>query len=80
MVFCFSCLFFRWMVLVQASINAKSSHCFRICDRNSVHRVVVILAYTHCKKLMKSVGKLSILNEGIWFWTGGAVPLGRREQ
>jgi hypothetical protein len=44
--------------LLQARIMAESSCCFWTCIRNSICRLVVTLAYTFCRELMKSVGKL----------------------
>jgi hypothetical protein len=48
-------------VRVLASIMAKSSCCFvasRLVTKNPLCRLVVALAYTHYRGLMKSVGKL----------------------
>jgi hypothetical protein len=42
--------------LLLASSMADSSRCFQNCSRNSVR--CLSLAFTHCRKLMKSVGKL----------------------
>jgi hypothetical protein len=36
------------------SIMAESSHCFWTCDRNLVRRLVVTLAYTHCREMVVS--------------------------
>lgn len=32
------------------------SHCFQTCDRNSEGKLVVTMAYSHFRELMKSVG------------------------
>jgi hypothetical protein len=37
---------------------AESSSSFWTFDRNSVHRLLVTLAYSTCRELVKSVGKL----------------------
>jgi general stress protein CsbA len=63
-VFCLSCRVFLFFVislcccLLLASSMAEFSCCFWICSRNLVCRLVFSLAFTHCKELMKSVGKL----------------------
>jgi len=44
--------------LLLASSMAESSHCFRNCSRNSVRFWCLSPAFTHCRELMKSVGKL----------------------
>jgi hypothetical protein len=51
------CVFSLYCCLLLASSIAESSCCFRICSRNSVHRLVFTLAFTHCRELML-VGKL----------------------
>jgi hypothetical protein len=59
-LFVFLC-FFVWSLLwglLLASSMAESSNCFQNCSRNSVHRMVLVTAFTHCRELMKSVGKL----------------------
>lgn len=58
-------LFFPFMFpLVQckvlASIVAKSSCCFQICNINIVCRVLGTMSYTHDSELMKSVSKVTI--------------------
>jgi hypothetical protein len=57
-VFCLSCHVFLFFVvslccLLLASSMAESSHCFWMCSRNSVCRLVFSLAFTHCRELMK---------------------------
>jgi hypothetical protein len=44
--------------LLLASSMPESSCCFQICSRNSVQRLVFSLALTHCRELMKLVGRL----------------------
>jgi hypothetical protein len=44
--------------LLIASSMAECSYCFQICSRNFICRFVFSLAFTHCRELMKSVGKL----------------------
>ncbi len=39
-------------------VLASGSCCFQTCNKNSVPRLLVTLAYTHCRELMKWVGKL----------------------
>jgi hypothetical protein len=63
-VFCLSCCVFLFFIislcfcLFLSSSMAESSHCFWICSRNLLHRLVFSLAFTLCRELMKSVGKL----------------------
>lgn len=45
---------------VLASIVAKSSCCFQICDINIVCRVLGTMSYTHYSELMKSVSEVTI--------------------
>jgi hypothetical protein len=59
-VFCFFLCFSLLWYWVLASIVAEFLSCFWTSDRNSVHRLEVTLTYTHCRELMKSVGKLLI--------------------
>jgi hypothetical protein len=55
----FSLYFFPFYVgSLLASIMAEFSHYFWTCNRNSGHRLVGTLTYTHCRELMNSVGKL----------------------
>jgi ABC-type polysaccharide/polyol phosphate export permease len=48
-------MFFPSIIRVLASIMAESSYWLHTCDRNSIHRLVGTLAYTHCRELMKPV-------------------------
>jgi hypothetical protein len=63
-VFCLSCCVFLFYVmslcccLLLASSTVESSHCFWNCSRISIERLVFSLTFTHCRELMKSVGKL----------------------
>ncbi len=62
-VCCLSCCVFLFYIslcccLLLASSMPESSCCFQICSRNSVHRLVFSLAVTHCRELMKLVGRL----------------------
>ncbi len=59
--FCISVCIFPHLVYVLASIMAESSHCFLTCSRNSLHRLVVTLTYTHLRELRKLVGQLLLL-------------------
>ncbi len=63
-VFCLSCCVFLFLVislcccLLLASSMAESSCYFLNYGRNLVCRLVFSLAFTHCRELMKSAGKL----------------------
>jgi hypothetical protein len=46
------------LVLLLTSSTVASSQCFWICSRNSVHRLVCTLKFTHHRELMKSMRKL----------------------
>jgi hypothetical protein len=59
--FVFLSAFFLIWCTVLASIIAESSHCFLTCSRNSLHRLVVTLTYTHFRELRKLVGQLLLL-------------------
>jgi hypothetical protein len=53
-------LLMAFVFRVVGSSMAESSRCFQNCSRNSVCRLILLsLAFTHCRELMKSVGKLS---------------------
>ncbi len=47
-----------WCGLLLTSSMVESSRCFRLCNKNLVRTLVFSLAFTHCRELMKSVGKL----------------------
>jgi hypothetical protein len=51
-------MFLLVLFLLLSSTMAESFCCFWTCNRNPVWRLVFTLAYTHCRELMKSVGKL----------------------
>jgi hypothetical protein len=51
-----SCLYCCGLLLAISMV--KSSRCFWNCSRNSVCRWVLVNTCTHCRELMKSVGKL----------------------
>ncbi len=51
-----SCLYCSGLLLAISMV--KSSCCFWNCSKNSVCRWVLVNTFTHCRELMKSVGKL----------------------
>jgi hypothetical protein len=59
-LFCFYFipLFSLYFPVFGVRFMAESSSSFWTFDRNSVHRLLFTLAYSTCRELVKSVGKL----------------------
>jgi hypothetical protein len=48
----FFCVFSLFCCVFVLCVFSLSCCCFQICSRNSVHRLVFTLAFTHCRELM----------------------------